>query len=219
MELQGVAGLPVFRAKESYQAFLESLRLISLEQGSRIHAFCLTSSRVLILASFKRAEEAGELIQGVNRRFLPVLRQMQGEATGGTVWEPRFKSTEIQPGRRSLLAMIYVDRFALREQITSSIASYPWSSYQHHAGEARYSWLSQLPGYWQMGNTPFDRQLAYRKFADQGLPPDEIKSLSSCLQKGWLWGDDDFCEQIQPLANRPVRPRKRGRPLKGAQNE
>jgi len=76
------------------------------------------------------------------------------------------------------------------------------------------AWLADLPIYWQLGNTPFERQSRYRQFSEQGLGEHDTSGLLQCLQKGWLWSDDSFGTQIQELANRPVRPRPRGRPAK-----
>jgi len=129
-----------------------------------------------------------------------------------TLWEPRFKSTVVQPGLRSLKACLWVEQLAVRDAQAPDLATYLWSSYAAHAGVVNEPWLSDLPVYWQLGNTPFDRQSAYRQFSEQGLGQREEAQFQDCLQKGWLWSDEQFAFQVQELANRPVRPRARGRP-------
>lgn len=216
IELQGVAGLPVFTTKASYLAFIECLRLSAEQMGSRIHAFCLIANKVQLLASMRTADEAGKLVQSINRKFIPKLHR-EGISQASTLWEPRFRSTVVQPGNRSLTAMLFVEQLALRDRITLDLSSYPWSSFQHHEGSVPYTWLAQLAGYWQLGNTPFDRQSAYGQFAQAGLSKQVERDLSACLKKGWIWADDDFCQQVAALANRSIRPRRRGRPSKDAQ--
>jgi len=120
----------------------------------------------------------------------------------------------VQPGLHSLKACLFVEQLAMRAAGAPDLATYPWSSFAAHAGVVNEAWLADLPIYWQLGNTPFERQSRYRQFSEQGLGEHDTSGLLQCLQKGWLWSDDSFCAQIQELANRPVRPRPRGRPAK-----
>lgn len=217
IELQGVAGLSVFKSRASYLAFIECLRGSVEQTEACVHAFCLVSNKAQLLLSPRTAEEAGRLVQHINRKFIPAL-QREASLIGSTTWEPRFRSTVVQPGSRSLTAMLFVEQLALREGITTDLSSYPWSSFQHHGGSEPYTWLAPLAGYWQLGNTPFERQLAYSQFAQGGLTRQIELDLSFCLQRGWMWADDYFTRQVEGLANRPVKPRRRGRPPKSAQN-
>lgn len=215
LELQGVAGQDVFKTRDAFSVFHAQLPLSALEEGISLHAYCMVPAQALLMVSSHQAASVGRFVQNLNRHFSPALRQVQ-DVQSSAVWEPRFKSTVIQPGLRSLKACLFVEQLAARATGTPDLATYPWSSFAAHAGVVNEAWLVDLPAYWQLGNTPFERQSRYRQFSEQGLGDRDGATLEASLQKGWLWADDEFCVEIQELANRPVRPRPRGRPLKAA---
>ena len=175
----------------------------------------MVPARALLLVSSPQAQNVGRFVQNLNRHFSPAVRQVQA-VPSSSLWEPRFKSTVVQPGLRSLKACLFVEQLAARATGAPDLATYPWSSFAAHAGVVNEAWLVDLPAYWQLGNTPFERQSRYRQFSEQGLGDRDGATLEASLQKGWLWADDAFCFEIQDVANRPVRPRPRGRPLKAA---
>lgn len=213
LELQGIAGQDVFKNRDAFALFHAQLPLSASEEGVALHAYCLVPKGALLMISAPQALKVGRFVQNLNRHFSPAVRQVQ-PVNSSSLWEPRFKSTVVQPGLRSLKACLFVEQLAARATGVPDLATYPWSSFAAHAGVVNEAWLQDLPVYWQLGNTPFERQSRYRQFSEHGLPERDVLELSECLQKGWLWSDDAFCEQIQELANRPVRPRPRGRPVK-----
>lgn len=213
LELQGVAGQDVFKTREAFSIFHTQLPLSAADEGIALHAYCMVPARALLLVSSPQAQNVGRFVQNLNRHFSPAVRQLQ-VVPSSALWEPRFKSTVVQPGLRSLKACLFVEQLAARATGTPDLATYPWSSFAAHAGVVNEAWLVDLPAYWQLGNTPFERQSRYRQFSEQGLGDRDGATLEASLQKGWLWADDEFCVEIQDVANRPVRPRPRGRPLK-----
>lgn len=211
LELQGIAGQDVFKTRESFSLFHAQMPESASEEGIALHAYCLVPGGALLMMSARQAVQVGRFVQNLNRHFSPAVRQVQ-TVNSSAIWEPRFKSTVVQPGLRSLKACLFVEQLAERATGAPDLATYPWSSFAAHAGVVNEAWLVDLPIYWQLGNTPFERQSRYRQFSEQGLGEHDSSALSECLRKGWLWSDDAFCTQIQELANRPVRPRPRGRP-------
>mgnify|MGYP000735792010 CR=1 FL=1 len=211
IELQGVNGLQVFKTREAFAFFHARVPVSAVEEGVQVHAYCLVPAGVMLLVSTEQASSVGRFIQNLNRYFSPQVRQLQ-PGLAGNLWEPRFKSTVVQPGSRSLKACFYVDAYAERLGQTHDLAAYQWSSYAAHSGVVNEPWLTDLPAYWQLGNTPFERQSRYRQFSEQGLSQVESQEIHACLHKGWLWSDPVFCEQVADSANRSPRPRPRGRP-------
>ena len=211
LELQGIAGQDVFKTREAFSLFHAQMPESASEEGIALHAYCLVPGGALLMMSARQAVQVGRFVQNLNRHFSPAVRQVQ-TVNSSAIWEPRFKSTVVQPGLRSLKACLFVEQLAERATGAPDLATYPWSSFAAHAGVVNEAWLVDLPIYWQLGNTPFERQSRYRQFSEQGLGELDSSALSECVRKGWLWSDDAFCTQIQELANRPVRPRPRGRP-------
>lgn len=212
LELQGIAGQEVFKTRQAFLLFHAQLPRSAAEEQVVIHAYCMVPTGALLLITAKEAACAGRFVQNLNRHFSPAVRLLQN-VHSSALWEPRFKSTVVQPGLHSLKACMFVEQLAMRVTGSPDLAAYPWSSFAAHAGVVNEAWLADLPVYWQLGNTPFERQSRYRQFSEQGLGEQDSVALAECLSKGWLWGDDDFCLQVQEIANRPVRPRPRGRPV------
>ncbi|WP_370262844.1 transposase [Limnobacter sp.] len=217
LALQGLAGQRVFKTREAFALFHRLLPESAQAEGVALHAYCLVPDSVMLLLSAGEANQAGRFVQHLNRHFSPAVRALQ-TIEYNALWEARFKSTVVQPGPRALKACLYVEQLAIRQAGAHDLATYPWSSFAAHAGVVNEPWLSDLPLYWQLGNTPFERQTRYRQFSEHGLGQDEQIELQACLNKGWLWSDDAFCAQVQDLANRPVRPRPRGRPSSKSNN-
>lgn len=211
IELQGVGQMPVFKSREAYRMFRDRLPISASEEQVDIHAYCICPSQVALLISAAQATQPGRFIQNLNRHFSPGIKQIQN-IQSASVWEPRFKSTVVQPGMRSLKASLYVELMAMRLGQTPDPLTYPWSSFGVHVGVLTEPWITDLPAYWALGNTPFERQIAYRQLAENSYSSAEQAELQGCLQKGWLWADASFAEAVGPLANRSVRPRSRGRP-------
>ncbi|HEX4843242.1 MAG TPA: hypothetical protein VFV57_06185 [Limnobacter sp.] len=209
--LQGLGGQRVFKTREAFALFHRILPQSAQAEGVAVHAYCMVPGAAMLLLSAREASQPGRFVQHLNRHFSPAVRQIQ-PVEFHALWEARFKSTVVQPGPRALKACLFVEQLAMREAGASDLATYPWSSFAAHAGVVNEPWLTDLPMYWQMGNTPFERQTRYRQFSEQGASAAEHADLQACLHKGWLWSDDAFCVQVQDLANRSVRPRARGRP-------
>lgn len=207
--------MPVFKSREAYRMFRDRLPVSAEEEQIDIHAYCICPSRVALLISASQASQPGRFIQNLNRHVSPGIKQIQN-LQSASVWEPRFKSTVVQPGIRSLKASLYVELLATRLGQTHDPLTYPWSSFGVHVGVVMEPWITDLPAYWALGNTPFERQVAYRQLAENSYSTAEHAELEHCLQKGWLWADTDFADAMEPHANRAVRPRARGRPRKAA---
>lgn len=211
LELQGVAGGEVFKTREAFALFHQQLPVSAHEEAVSLHAYCLVPTGAQLMLSAQQGLHVGRFVQNLNRHFSPAVRQVQ-QNNSSMLWEPRFHSTVVQPGVRSLKACLFVEQLATRLIGTPDLATYPWSSFAAHAGVVNEAWLVDLPVYWQLGNTPFERQSRYRHFSELGLSQFDLESLGDCLAKGWLWAEDEFASHVEALANRPPRPRPRGRP-------
>jgi putative transposase len=71
--------------------------------------------------------------------------------------------------------------------------------------------LVDLPEVWQLGNTPFEREAAYRTLLVQVALRDAPQMRAAALG-GWVIGSPAFQAQLAVLEGRPARPRPRGRP-------
>jgi putative transposase len=89
---------------------------------------------------------------------------------------------------------------------------YPWSSYQHHVGIKSDPIISDHPLYWSLGNTPFEREAAYKALVEQGVNEEDVRILTEATLKGWALGTEQFQLALEKQTRRRVRQARRGRP-------
>jgi putative transposase len=71
--------------------------------------------------------------------------------------------------------------------------------------------VTDHPGYWSLGNTPFQREAAYRVVGP--IPVCCPDSVEAAVLKGWPLGTDKYKKDLEQKACQ-VLPAKRGRPFK-----
>lgn len=197
---------PVFVDDDDRRQFLAALRESALQHGVAVHAYALRPSEVLLLLTPATATALGTLMQGLGRRYGAAFNRRHGRR--GTLWAGRFRTAVVQAGPSLLDAMLHVD---LQGQVDGDPAG-AWSSLGHRLGARRDPLISDCAAWWALGNTPFEREAAYRRCLADGLAPERAAALSAAVHKGWAVGDAAFLAALAQQAERPVQPRPRGRP-------
>lgn len=182
----------------------------------QLHAWSLTPEAMLMLVSPPDAQALSAVVQAIGRRLAATLKS-------GGVFAGRYKSALVEPDR-TLAAQVWIELAALREGYIADPVDWVWSSAGHHVGVATVgrAWsmpLSDLVGYWQCGNTPFDRQAAYREKLHIGLSPTEQHQIEAAVAGQWALGSSSYLTKVSKLATRRVSPGKRGRPPKSQSNQ
>ena len=68
--------------------------------------------------------------------------------------------------------------------------------------------------YWELGNTPFQREAAYIELAQQGMSGQELDAINAAVLKGAPLGSHAFMLELERKTKRQILPAKRGRPFK-----
>lgn len=210
--LPAIAGQPLCADDEDCRRFVAALRDAAVQCRCAVHAHALVGAEALLLVTPERAEGLSRLIQELGRRYVAGFNRRHGRS--GPLWEGRFRAAILQPGARVLEAMVFVDQMPVRLGAAAHPGDYAWSSARHHLGLVRDPAVNDNAVYWHLGNTPFDRELAYRRLLDDGLAPARADELTEASRKGWALGDARFLDEMAEAAGRPVRPRPRGRPAR-----
>jgi putative transposase len=66
--------------------------------------------------------------------------------------------------------------------------------------------------YWALGNTPFEREGAFRSFLDEGVPLREAQAISQATRRGWPIAGVEGQRRLANQLGRAIVPRPRGRP-------
>jgi putative transposase len=210
----GVDHQLIFRESDDYHHFLNWLREAAKQYKVAIHAYVLMPNHLHVLATPDDANGLARMMQWVGRHYVPYFNRKYERA--GTLWQGRFKATAIDAASYFMMCCRFLELNPVRAAIVPHPADYPWSSYAHHFGAKPNPLITDHPLYWALGNTPFEREAAYKNLAEQVLTPEELRELRECTHKGWVLGSESFKMHLEKQLNRQVRPGKRGRPAKPA---
>jgi putative transposase len=208
----GIDRQVVFRDEDDYRAFLRWLREAARQFKLALHAYVLMPDHLHLLATPADATGLGRAMQWVGRQYVPYFNSRYSRA--GTLWQGRYKATVIESGQYFLLCSKYIESKPVLDGLVSTPEEYVWSSYAHHAGIKPDPAITDHSLFWALGNTPFDREAAYRAVIEQGLSAQEIQALNEATQKGWALGSEPFKTALAKQIDRRVQPAKRGRPVK-----
>ena len=208
---------PVFLGTEDYVYYLDCLRMAAREHEVAIHAYALRPNHIHLVATPKGADSLSLTMQAVGRRYARHFNRVADRT--GTLWEGRFRSAVVEPETWLLPAMLYVEGNAMRAGDAMTAEADRWNSYRHHAGIEASPIVSDHSTYWDLGNTPFERQSNYRAFTAEGLSGRTLATLQKHAHSGWPLGSEAFLAQLERHATRRVQPLPKGRPRKSTISE
>lgn len=163
------------------------------------------------------ADEIGlaRMMQWIGRYYVPYFNRKYKRS--GTLWEGRFKTSVVDAGNCLLECSRFIEQKPIQEGLVARPEEYEWSSYAHHVGIKPDPVIRDHAVYWNLGNTPFARELVYKEFFDR-IDHWENGKLERILMSGWPFGLEDFKKQLEIQTERQFRMGKRGRPQKNNSN-
>ena len=191
----------VFVDKFDFEYYLEALFDALEVDLIDLHAYALMNNHIHLLLTAPSKEALSRLFQSVGRRYVQHFNKRH--ARSGTLWEGRFKSCLINSERYLLEVYRYIELNPVRAGIVEYAKDYQHSSYRHHAGIATNNRIKDHPLFWSLGNTPFERQAAYKALVDEGLTAHQVARITDQTLRGL---------PIDQVASTSIRPR--GRPTK-----
>ncbi len=213
---RAVSGVDAFAGAADRAAFLDALRRSSIEQGVAVHAYAMRANEFQLLATPAVAEAQGRMMQALSRWYVAAFNRRHGRS--GALWQGRYRAAPVEGGAHLLTCMRYVEQAPARSG-GSPVPPYEssWSSAPVHAGLQTAAWMAGVPAdsdYWQLGNTPFERETAYRDLLLEPLPAQAVAAIEATTLKGWALGSGGFLASLaadgqrRPAMLRPGRPRR-----------
>ena len=129
---------------------------------AKLYHYCLMSNHIHWLLEIARAEHLP--------KFMPLVLQGYARWYGkrhrysGHVWQGCYKSPLVEKDSYYLEAGRYIERNPLRANVVQDLKDYPWSSYPVYAYGQSTPLVDEDPYYAPLGQSPIDRQTAYRQF-------------------------------------------------------
>lgn len=204
VQVRGINRAPVFYTLADYIQWQAIVRSIAPVYALDIHAYALTESQVVLLVTAHDADVLGLLMQDLGRRYVRYVNRTHERS--GTLWEGRYRTAFVQNEPFVMNAYLWLDS-GLNGQTEHTSAL-------RHLGQQPVDFIRDHPVYWSLGNTPFERQLAYAKRMQVGLSQAHMEQLMRAVHTGWTLGDEAFIAQAESLLGRRIRPGLRGRPKK-----
>jgi putative transposase len=195
----GAAGICTDAADRS--ACLAALQEAAAAERVQVHAYALLPAELHLLVTPEQPTGLSRLVQALGRRYGSAYNRRHGRR--GTLWDGRYRCAVVEPGATRLNALRLIDGLSADPGATSA---------GPHTGGMRAALLRDLPEFWALGNTPFEREAALRTLLAQGLPAGVADSLRQSALGGWAAGSMAFAATVAQACDRPARPRPRGRP-------
>ena len=196
------------------ELFLQALRRSCTEHGGvEVHAYALVESEFQLLLTPTVGSNLGRMMQALARFYVPAFNQRHGRA--GALWQGRYRAAPVGGAETLLTCMLYVEQLPRRGGWAGSLAEFDGSSAAHHTGRRADPLLARVPAgsaYWQLGNTPFERDAAYRVLLDQPLSAAQVAAVEASTPKGWALGPGEFLAGLGQATDRRVAIGRRGRP-------
>jgi putative transposase len=162
--------LAVFMDDADRLRYLDGLHEAAQMHGLDIHVYVLMDNHVHLLCTPAQEASLALTMQAVGRRYVRAFNRRHGRS--GTLWEGRFRSSIIEADRYLLACQRYIELNPVRAGMVEQAVDWPWSSHRHYAGVAADARLRTHPTIFALGNTPFERESAYRQMFDEtSLPP------------------------------------------------
>jgi len=200
----------IFASNADHETLLGLIEESSKKFGVAIHAYVLMSNHIHLLATPEADGGIPQMMQALGRSYVRYFNSRQSRT--GTLWEGRYKSTLIQAERYLLACMVYIDLNPVRAGIAPDAAEYPWSSHLHYAGRKVDKLITPHPLYWELGNTPFAREIAYAELVRSGIGMQQQQALTDATFRGWALGETDYVADLQQRTERRVSKSRAGRP-------
>jgi len=202
----------IFRDEEDYRRFLSWLRECAKSCRVAVHAYVLMPNHLHLLATPADEDGLGAMMQKLGRLYVPWFNAKYGRS--GTLFQGRFRASLVDPAEYFLACMRFIELNPVRAGMAAAPLDYPWSSYAHHAGVRPDPVIIDHAKYWELGNTPFQREAMYNELVQQGMSAEEVEAVNSAVSKGAPLASPAFQAALEKETKREILPAKRGRPVK-----
>ena len=200
---------PIFAADTDYRFYLDCLEDAATRHQLKIHAYCLMTNHVHLLASPFDKTSIPKVLQSIGRRYVQYFND--GYDRTGTLWEGRYKATLIDSERYLLTCMRYLELNPVRATMVDHPRRYPWSSYAPNAQGKGNTLIQPHILYKRLGKDDPQRQAAYRALFRNHLSDTDLIAIRDATNKAWVLGSDRFKVKIEKLTQRRAEPLPRGR--------
>ena len=204
---------PVFFDRSDYRYYLDNLTETKADLSIQVLAYCLMTNHVhLVLVPGEKPDSISKLMRVLAARQTRRINRL--EARTGTLWDGRFKSSLIDTDNYLLCCCRYIDLNPVRASMVENPEDYEWSGFRSRSSGDFDGLLDSHTVFDQLGKTPTDRAIAYRRFVDEGTSSTELSLIRDAAQRNQLVGGCRFKSELEARSGRRLSTKSRGRPGK-----
>jgi putative transposase len=173
--------------------------------------YCLMSNHVHLVMVPHQADALAKALKRTHGRYAAYWNAQHGSS--GHVWQGRYYSCPL--GRPHLWeALRYTELNPVRARLVAEAEAWTWSSAAVHCGAtAADGWLEmeEWKERWDVSR--------WRKYLIAGETESEVMAVRQYTHTGRPLGSEEFVHELEEATQRPLVPRKGGRPAKWVKDE
>ena len=194
-----------FLSDGDYLCYLSYLRKLSARHEVAVHAYCLMTNHVHLLATPGDPESCTNLMRDLGQSYVKYFNRRHGRS--GTLWEGRFRSSVVESASYVLACYRYIEMNAVRAGMVTHPSAYAWSSYATNSGFDVDPLLSAHPEYEALAATPTRRYVAYRRLVDDAIDETMLAAIRDATKGNLPLCSDSFKAELQAGGRKVVRGR------------
>ena len=153
---RGINRQQIFKDKEDYQRFLETIRFFQGISGYLLYAYCLMSNHVHLLLG-EGKESLGISFRRIGASFVYWYNWKYNR--WGHLFQDRYRSEAVETDAYFLTLIRYIHQNPIKAGVTKEIQAYPWSSYREYVQKPEFcdtQWICYgLKGPWYNRGSAF----------------------------------------------------------------
>lgn len=184
-----------FSGDTDYLCYLTYLRKFSQKYRCDVHAYCLMTNHVHILATPWASDSCTSLMRDLGQSYVKYFNRRHNRT--GTLWEGRYRSCVVESSSYVLACYRYVELNPLRAGMVRHPSAYAWSSYAVNAGFNFDPLVTAHPEYLAMAANPSRRYIDYRRLLDDGVDEVTMTAIRDATNSSLPLCSDAFKAKLQ----------------------
>lgn len=186
-----------FNDESDFVAYSGILRESAAKSGCKIHSWTFMTNHVHLLATPDDKYGISKMMQFLGSSYVPYFNKKYDRT--GTLWEGRFRSVIVDTDDYFFKVQRYIELNPVRAKMVSDPAEYTWSSYHHNALGKLSTLVTEHPLYLSLGDTPEQRQSAYRNMFGSDISPQDSEFIRKMTNRGDPIGNKSFVNQVESM--------------------
>jgi putative transposase len=203
---------PTFRTENDFRTFKHYLAEASAEHRCAVHAYCLMTNHVHLLATPAWSDAIPKTLHAVSQRYAAYFNRSYERS--GTLWDGRYRAALVDSDAYVLTCYRYIELNPVRAQIVALPEHYAHSSFRHNALGVIDALISEHSVYTSLSATTVGRRERYGNLISEGLTEAQLTAIRETTSGESVLGSDAFRRAVAQRVQRSVELRRIGRPRK-----